>query len=91
MKTLQEIKQEHSRGAATEETLKELDAYIAANPADDEALTERGLIYWSMGKRAAAINDYLAARKINPEGKATQALETAYDILNFFNKDLYNP
>lgn len=92
MPTLQEIKASARSGSSTpEETLAALDAYIGAHPGDDDALTERGLLYWSLEKRAAAINDYLAAIKINPESRARQAIKSAYDILNFFNKDLYNP
>lgn len=74
-----------------EEAVKLLTAYIAENPADDEALTQRGMILFSMGKRSEAINDYLAALRINPDSRAKMAIKTAYEILNFYNKDLYNP
>ena len=47
--------------------------------------------YWSCGNRALAINDYLAAIKINPESKAVQALKATNEILDYYNKDLYNP
>lgn len=89
--TLQEIKDAQAAGATGEETLKALDEYIAANPSDDEALTERGLLNWAMSRRSAAINDYLAAVRLNPKSRAGQALKAAYQILNFYNKDLYNP
>lgn len=89
--TLQEIKAAQAAGATGEETLRSLDSYIAANPADDEALTERGLLNWAMDHRSAAIKDYLAALRLNPGSRAGQALKAAYEILNFYNKDLYNP
>ena len=38
-----------------------------------------------------AINDYLEAIRINPDSKARQALQATNDILDYYNKDLYNP
>ncbi len=71
--------------------LRRLDGRIAADCNDEEALIERGRLYWALGRRSEAIGDYLAAQKINPEGKATQLLKATYEILNFYNKDLFNP
>jgi hypothetical protein len=51
----------------------------------------RGLQYWGLGNRSAAIGDYLAAVKLNPNSKASLALKATYEILDFYNKDLYNP
>lgn len=89
--TLQEIKAAQAAGATGEQTLEALDSYIAANLDDDEALTERGLLNWALNRRSAAINDYLAALRLNPKSRAGQAIKAAYEILNFYNKDLYNP
>lgn len=91
MKTLTEIKEALRLGMPSADAIKLLDEYIAANPSDDEGLTTRGMQYWSMGDRAAAINDYLAAIKLNPESKAKMALKATNDILDYYNKDLYNP
>lgn len=79
------------KGLAPHESIAWLTAYIASNPESDEALTLRGMRYWGMSRRSDAINDYLAAIRINPESRAVQALEAANEILDFFNKDLYNP
>lgn len=73
------------------ERLKMLSEHIDRHPDDEDALIERGRLYWSLDKRSEAINDYLAAQKLNPEGKATQLLKATYEILNFYHKDLYNP
>ncbi len=91
MKTLQEIRSLIASGVSSEEAITLLDAYIQANPRDDEALTMRGMIYWSMNKRSKAINDYLAAIDTNPDSKARMTLKSANDILDYYNKDLYNP
>lgn len=66
-------------------------AYLADHPDDEEALTLRGMKYWSLGDRSQAINDYLAAIRINPDSKAKMLMKSTYDILDFYNKDLYNP
>lgn len=69
----------------------ELSKRLSANPNDEATLIERGRLHWSLGHRSEAINDYLAAQKLNPEGKAKELLKATYEILNFYHKDLYNP
>lgn len=71
--------------------LRSLSERIAAHSDDEEALIERGRLYWALGRRSDAIGDYLAAQKLNPSGSATQLLKATYEILDFYNKDLYNP
>ena len=88
--TFEEIK-EHVAGLTPDEAITKLNDYIENNPADDNALTIRGMKHWSRGNRALAINDYLAAIKLNPESKAVQALKATNEILDYYNKDLYNP
>ena len=82
------------RELSGDEAVKVLTEYIDTHPeaADlDEAYTMRGMKYWGMQKRSAAINDYLAAIRLNPDSRAVQALKAANDILDYYNKDLYNP
>ena len=71
--------------------LRSLDARSAADGSDEDALIERGRLYWALGLRGEAIGDYLAAQRLNPSGKATQLLKATYAILDYYNKDLYNP
>lgn len=89
--TLEEIKDEIRHRATADQAIALLDAYIAEHPGDDEALTTRGMRYWSMGRRAEAMADYMAAVRLNPHSKAAQAIRASYDVLNYYNKDLYNP
>lgn len=89
--TIQEIRARIAAGDDSEHCIHMLDIYITQHPDDDEAFYLRGVRYWSMGKRSLAINDYLTAIRLNPESKATMAIKTSYEILNYYNKDLYNP
>lgn len=89
--TLEEIRSKIKEGATTIKAIEMLTNYIAENPKDDEARTLRGMKYWSMGERASAIHDYLEAIEINPQSKAVQALKATNEILDYYNKDLYNP
>lgn len=88
--TLTEVRKK-IEGLSGSEAVEVLTAYLADHPDDDEALTLRGMKYWGMEKRSAAINDYLEAIRLNPESKAVQALKAANEILDYYNKDLYNP
>lgn len=90
---IKELK-ETIKGLSGEEAVKVLSDYIDSHgtaPDLDEAYTMRGMKYWGMQKRSAAINDYLAAIRLNPESRAVQALKATNDILDYYNKDLYNP
>ena len=81
-------------GLGGEDAVKALTAFIAENPGYpqmDEVLTMRGMRFWGMQKRKAAIDDYLAAIQLNPKSKAVQALKATNEILDYYNKDLYNP
>lgn len=73
------------------EAIARLDEAVAANPGDAALLTLRGMKHFGAGHRALAINDYLAALEIDPDCSARQALEHANRILDFYNKDLFNP
>ncbi len=43
------------------------------------------------GEWAAAMNEYLQARELDPDGPATVALEMLQQIMNYRNTDLLNP
>lgn len=73
------------------EAIVQLDIYLTAHPDSDDALTLRGMRHWALSRRALAINDYLAAIRINPASKAAEALRAANEILDFRNTDLLNP
>ena len=43
-----------------------------------------------MGETRLMLNDYLAAMELNPDSPAHHAYAIQIDILNFYNKDMYN-
>lgn len=58
---------------------------------DEKALFLLGKIEWKCGNKAAAIANYTAAVRLNPDSEARTALEQARQIMNFYHRDLYNP
>ncbi len=89
--TLDEIKKTIEAGDPDGKALEMLDAYITEHPHAEEAYILRGMRYWSMSKRSKAITDYLSAIRLNPDSQAKTLLASANQILDFYNKDLYNP
>ena len=43
------------------------------------------------GDFPSAMNCYLQAARLDPEGPAATAVEMLQDIMNFYCKDIYNP
>ena len=58
---------------------------------DDALYYLLGNAWRKKGNWQMAINNYHEAVRMNPASPAAGALEIANDILNFYNKDLYNP
>lgn len=70
-----------------------IDALICSGDpeAEAEAYYLRGRMAWKLGKKGDAISNYAAAVDLTGHAEAAVALEQAREIMNFFNKDLYNP
>ncbi len=56
-----------------------------------DALFLLGRLAWKRGDKAAAISRYNEAVALDADSEAAIALEQALNIMDFFNKDLYNP
>lgn len=82
---------EKIKGLGYDDAIRVLSAEIEAHPDNEEAYILRGMKYWGAGKRSLAINDYLSAIRINPKSRANAALKATQEILDYRNKDLYNP
>lgn len=86
---MEQIKQLIYEGK-TAEAIRLLDEYIARTPASDEAYYLRGNAYRKQGDVRLALNNYLIAIELNPDSPAQQAHDMVMNILNFYNKDMYN-
>lgn len=71
--------------------LSRLTAEIAENQEDDNLYYLRGRLYWRLGQKSLAISDYECAVALNSGSPASAALKIARDVMDFYNKDLYNP
>ena len=56
-----------------------------------DELYERGNALRKQGNWQEAINCYIEAIELNPDSPAVEAKAMLDDILNFYNKDAYNP
>lgn len=75
---------------AETEVLAMLNA-ASTDRAKSEALFLLGRVAWKRGDKAAAISRYNDAVALDADSEAAVALQQALDIMDFFNKDLYNP
>jgi tetratricopeptide (TPR) repeat protein len=73
-----------------EEIIRRLDVLIAEQPQDDRLYYLRGNAYRKRGDWQMALNNYLEAIELNPDSPAVHARQMAMDILNFYNKDMFN-
>lgn len=74
-----------------ERAIRQLNEILQGDfPGKDEAYYLLGNAYRKQGNWQQALNNYRYAIDLNPEGPAKQAHNMAMDIMNFFNKDMYN-
>ena len=64
--------------------------YIQEEPTHDEPYYLLGNAYRKQGNWQLALNNYLEAIERNPDSPAVNAHKMMMDILNFYNKDMYN-
>jgi len=70
-----------------------LDEALSLLGAADDAwsLYMKGRVAWKQGRRSEAISLYGRAAAADPTGPAKVALDQARQIMDFYNKDMYNP
>ena len=74
-----------------DEAIAELERFrTAGGTMDDELFYLLGNAWRKTGNWQMAMNNYLEAVALNPESPAQQALDIANEILDFYNKDMYN-
>ena len=94
MKTIQEIKEMLSRSEG-QEALVAVGEIIDSKGVTRETLANayylRGNAYRQQGNVRMALNSYLEAMDIDPDGPAAEAYRHLQELLDFYNKDYYNP
>ena len=74
-----------------EKAIQLLNNYIQnCDNSEDEPYYLLGNAYRKQGNWQQALNNYLEAMERNPESPAVNAHKMVMDILNFYNKDMYN-
>lgn len=95
MDSLNDIKELITQGNVDEAILA-LDQLLLTDSANNEEINReeayylRGNAYRKQGNWQQALNNYQSAIELNPQSPAVQAQKMAMDILNFFNKDMFN-
>lgn len=76
---------------ALQTELDTLDALIGQAPTGSLYL-RRGLVRWKLQRHGAAIADYERAVALDgPGSEAAAVLDMARRVMDFYNKDMYNP
>lgn len=88
-KTKKNIKKLISDGNL-QDAISQLDGLIGEGCKDDELYYLRGNAYRKSCNWQLALNNYLEAISLNPESPATEAHRMLMEILEFYNKDMYN-
>lgn len=72
------------------EAINLLDGLMGEECKDDELYYLRGNAYRKLCDWQQALNNYLEAISLNPESPAKEAHRMLMEILEFYNKDMYN-
>jgi len=89
MEDLEKIKQLLIAGE-TGEAISLLTCFVNENPFSDEAFFLLGNAYRRKENWEFALNNYRKAMDLNPDSPAKYAYKMVIDILNFYNKDMFN-
>ena len=94
MKTIQEIKDMLSRSEG-EEALTAATEIVESKGVSKETLANayylRGNAYRQIGNVRMALNSYLEAMELDPDGPAAEAYRHVQELLAYYHKDYYNP
>ena len=94
MKTIQEIKEMLSRSEG-EQALNAANEIVEDKTVSRDTLAMayylRGNAYRQQGNVRLALNSYLESMELDPDGPAAEAYRHIQELLDFYNKDYYNP
>ena len=82
---------EHLRQNQVAEAIDALDALLQSDfPHKDQAYYLRGNAHRKQADWRRALDDYQRAADLNPRSPAVEARRALLDILEFYNKDMFN-
>ena len=94
MKTIQEIKEMLSRSEG-QDALQAANEIVEDKTVSRQTLANayylRGNAYRQQGNVRMALNSYLESMELDPDGPAAEAYRHIQELLDFYNKDYYNP
>ena len=94
MRTIQEIKDMLSRSEG-DAALDAANEIVENKGTTRETLAQayylRGNAYRQNGNIRMALNSYLESMDLDPDGPAAEAYRHLQELLDFYNKDYYNP
>ena len=94
MKTIQEIKDMLSRSEG-DAALDAANEIVENEGTSKETLAQayylRGNAYRQNGNVRMALNSYLEAMELDPDGPAAEAYRHVQELLAYYHKDYYNP
>lgn len=94
MKNIQEIKEMLSRSEG-QEALQASNEIVESKSVSRETLANayylRGNAYRQIGNVRMALNSYLEAIELDPDGPAAEAYRHLQELLAYYHKDYYNP
>lgn len=73
-----------------EEVVAELEAYVSQHQDNAEAYFILGNAYRKMEDWERALNNYQISMDLDPSGPAQMAYNATIEVLEFFNKDMFN-
>ena len=78
-----------------QQALEAANEIVAGNGVSREMLANayylRGNAYRQQGNVRLALNSYLESMELDPDGPAAEAYRHVQELLDFYNKDYYNP
>ena len=72
------------------DVVSQLEAYVSSHKESAEAYFLLGNAYRKMENWEMALNNYQISMDLDPDGPATLAYNATIEVLEFFNKDMFN-
>lgn len=82
--------EEKINGGDIEYSIKLLNKMLSGGPDDEQIFILLGKAYQKQALWHEAMNNYQNAIEINPQSTALELKKMIVDIMNFYNKDMFN-